>query len=85
MSLIDKLDSRKAMGPDGISASFLKEVASKIAQPSAIIYNKSLETGVIPFAWKKSTVTPIHTSGSFDDPSNYQPISVVPIIAKLLK
>ena len=85
MSLIDKLDSRKAMGPDGISALFLKEVASEIAQPLAVIYNKSLETGVIPSAWKKSNVTPVHKSGSFDDPSNYRPISVVPIVAKLLE
>ena len=73
------------MGPDGISAQFLKEVASKIAQPLAIIYNKSLDAGVIPSARKKSNVTPIHKSGSFDNPSNYRPISVVPIVAKLLE
>ena len=85
MSLIDKLDSRKAMDPDGISALFLKEVASEIAQPLAVIYNKSLETGVIPSVWKKSNVTSAHRSGSFEDPSNYRPISVVPIVAKLLE
>ena len=38
------------MGPDGISALFLEEVASEIAQPLAVIYTKSLETGVIPSA-----------------------------------
>ena len=73
------------MVPDGIPASFLKEVASKIAYPLTIIYNKSLDTGVIPSAWKKSNTTPIHKIVSSDDPSNYRPISVVPIVAKLLE
>ena len=49
------------MVPDGISALFLKEVTSEIAQPLATIYYKSLETGVILLAWKRSNVTPVHT------------------------
>ena len=69
------------MGPDGISALFLKEVASEIAQHLVTIYNKSLETGIIP----SECVAPVHKSGSLDDPSNYRPISVVPILAKLLE
>ena len=34
---------------------------------------------------EKCNVTPIHKSGSFEDPGNFRPISVVPIIAKLLE
>jgi len=30
-------------------------------------------------------VTPIYNSGSFEDPENFRPISVVPVIAKILE
>ena len=73
------------MGPDGISARFLREVAAEIAQPLTILYNKSLKTGVIPSDWKLCNVTPVHKSGSVNDPSDYRPISVVSVFAKLME
>ena len=39
----------------------------------------------MPSAWKRSNVTPVHKGGDTDDPGNYRPISVVPIIAKVLE
>ena len=33
LSLLNKLDVRKSVGPDGISARFLKEVAESVAAP----------------------------------------------------
>ena len=37
-------------------------------------------------AWfKKSHVTPVHKGGDTSDPSNFCPISVVPIVAKILE
>jgi len=85
MSLLKRLDVRKAVGPDGFSASFLKKIAPEIVFPLTLLYNKSLSSGTIPLEWKKCNVTPIHKSGSFEDPGNFRPISVVPIIAKLLE
>ena len=49
------------------------------------IYNKSLSTGSFLVTWKQSNVTPIHKGGDADDPGNYHPISVVPIVAKALE
>ena len=43
------------------------------------------EVNSIPTTWKQSSITPIHKGGSHDDPSNYRPISVVPILAKILE
>ena len=60
LSLLNKLDVRKSVGPDGISARFLKEVAESVAAPLTKLYNKSLETGVVPNKWKCSNVTPVH-------------------------
>ena len=85
ISLLKKLDVKKSTGPDGLSASFLKQVAEEIAVPLTYLYNKSLSTGSFPEGWKKSNVTPVHKGGSTDDPGNYRPISVVPIVAKILE
>ena len=85
LSLLTKLDTRKSTGPDDLSALFLQRVAECIVVPLTLIYNKSLKTGTVPSAWKKSNVTPVHKGGDTDDPGNYRPISVVPIVAKILE
>ena len=83
---LSTLDVRKSTGLDGLSARFLREVAVEIAAPLAHLYNLSLRRGIVPQAWKQSHITPIHKDGSTDDdPSNYRPIAVVSVVAKILK
>jgi len=82
MSLLANLDVKKSVGPDGLSAFFLKKVVPEIVSPLTLLYNKSMSSGTIPIEWKKYNV---HKSGTFDDPGNFGPISVVPIIEKLLE
>ena len=52
------------MGPDGLSARFLKEVSDEIVDPLTKLYNKSLQTGVFPNEWKRCNVTPVHKGGA---------------------
>jgi len=85
-TLLSALDVRKSVGPDGISARFLKEVALVVAEPlSKLFINRSLQSGVFPDEWKRCNVTPVHKGGAADDPSNFRPISVVPVVAKVLE
>jgi len=84
-SHLSKLDVTKAMGPDGLSATFLKAIAEVIVVPLTSLCNQSLREGVIPTIWKQSSITPIHKGGSHDDPSNYRPISVVLTLAMILE
>ena len=39
----------------------------------------------MPGLWKKAIVVPIHKKGDKEHPSNYRPISVIPILSKILK
>ena len=39
----------------------------------------------MPQAWKQSHITPVHKGGSLDEPSNFRPISVVSVVAKILE
>ena len=45
--------------------------------------NISLHTGVFPDVLKEARVFPIHKGGPSEDPSNYRPISILPIISKV--
>ena len=85
LSALQGLNTRKSAGPDGISALFLQQTAEIIAEPLTLIYNHSLNTGTVPLAWKRSNVTPVHKGGDAKNPGNFRPISVVPIVAKVLE
>ena len=39
----------------------------------------------MPSAWKRSHITSVHKGGATDNPSNYRPIAVIPVVAKVLK
>ena len=68
-----------------MSARFLKEVSTVIVGPLTELYNDSLMQGIIPSAWKQSHISPVHKGGAVEDPSNYRPIAVVPVVAKVLE
>ena len=42
------LNCNKSQGPDGIPARVLKELSKELALPISIIFNKSIESGVLP-------------------------------------
>ena len=45
----------------------------------------SIETGLVPSDWKIAKVIPVFKSGNKSDLDNYRPISVLPILSKLLE
>ena len=75
---LSSLDVKKSTGPDQLLSRFLKEVASEVVVPLTNLFNYSLQHKVVPLAWKRSHITPIYKGGAPDDPSNYQPIAVLP-------
>ena len=85
LTLLQTLDPKKSTGPDGLSARFLREVAAEIATPLTNLYNASLSCGKFPSDWKRSHITPVHEGGNMEDPSNFCPIAVVPVLAKVLE
>ena len=47
---ISEISGTSACGPDGMQASFFKNCAKEIVAPLIILFNKSLNEGVIPDA-----------------------------------
>ena len=83
--LLKILDPRKATGSDNLPTSLLKVSASQIAPAVCNLFNSILQTGVIPEAFKFATITPVYKAGDPASASNYRPISLLPVLSKLLE
>ena len=49
------------------------------------IINISISTGIFPECLKQAKVISVHTSGPYNDPANYRPISIQPILSKIIE
>ena len=85
LKLTSSLDVKKATGADEIPARMLKATAPSIISSVTKIFNLSLITGRFPAAWKFARIVPIPKAGDVTNPSNYRPISILPILSKLLE
>ena len=83
-SILNTLDTKKATGSDEIPAKLLKETAS-ITPSLCKLFNKSLLVGKIPRDWKLTNVVPVHKKGNQEHTENYRPISLLPIVSKVLE
>ena len=83
--LLSKLNERKSAGLDNIPNKLLRMAASIVSPSLTAIFAKSIETGIFPDEWKLARVSPIFKKGKRDDPNNYQPISVIPTVAKIFE
>ena len=50
-----------------------------------MLFQKSLDTGVVPNDWKLVDVAPVFKKGDCKLPSNYRPISLTPVICKVME
>ena len=64
---------------------FLKDGARILVQPISELCNLSLTLGSFPDACKIAKVKPLFTKGSKMDPTNYRPISLLPLLSKVFE
>ena len=82
---LQALDTSKAIGPDGIPNKILKDFAPELAIPITTLFNISLSTGTLPSTWKTANVIPILKKEDPKQPNNNRPISLLPVISKVLE
>ena len=85
MSQLRSLKSGKAVGLDRIPARLLKDSSDIVAKPMAFIINTSLRTAQVPSDWKCARVIPLFKKGKADEMDNYRPISILPVLSKVLE
>uniref|UniRef100_A0A8C3HCP4 BRCA1 associated RING domain 1 n=1 Tax=Chrysemys picta bellii TaxID=8478 RepID=A0A8C3HCP4_CHRPI len=82
---LERLNGAKSGGPDDLHPRILKELAREIAGPLAIIFNESVNSGVVPLDWRIANVVPIFKKGKKSDPGNYRPVSLTSVVCKVLE
>ena len=83
--LISSLQVNRAAGWDGISVRLLKEAGQVIVPSLTYIISLSIRSGYFPNKWKVSKVLPIYKDDIKSDPNSYRPISILPIVSKIIE
>ena len=83
--VISSLKDSSAYGSDGIQLRFINDTLYLILFYITIIVNTSIVTNVYPEPWKNPHVVPYFKSGDSDEISNYRPISLLPVLSKILE
>ena len=87
VSYIKKLNSKKAPGLDFISNNMIKASVDLLAPSILSIFNKCIQFGYFPDAWKLATVRVLAkpNKSDYNDVKSYRPISLISHIAKLFE
>lgn len=85
INAVSKLKCSKSVDAYGLSSYVLKVVISEIVVPLVICINSCLRDGVFPHSQKVSRVVPIFKKGEKSSVGNYRPVSLVPVIGKVME
>ena len=84
-SLFKGLNDHKSSLDIPLSNKLIKIAAQPLSIPLTYIYNKSIETGIVPDILKVSQISPVYKGGDATDPSNYRPIATLSPFSKVLE
>ena len=84
-TILNSLKVNKAAGLDKILARMIKDAEYELAPSVAYLVNKSITDGIVPDLWKIARFTPVYKADDKLLVKNYRPISVLPVLSKLLE
>ena len=85
MKFLSNIDTTKSTGTDNIGPRLLKLAAPHIVDDITFICNHSIKNSVFPSKWKEAKVVPFHKNGPQEEVNNYRPISILPVMSKILE
>jgi hypothetical protein len=83
--VLNKLNCSKSPGPDGIHPRVLYELRKVLSLPLSIIYQTSVNTGILPDDWKEANITAIFKKGNKAQAGNYRPVSLTSVVCKIME
>ena len=85
LKLLLNLNPNKANGPDNVPSQFLKTFAHEVVDMYLVLFQASLDQGVVPPDWKEGNIVPLYKKGDRSLPENYRPITLTSISCKILE
>ena len=83
--VIGSLRSSRAKDVIGMNTVMLKELSASLACPITQLVNLSIAQEIFPDVWKLAAVSPIFKGGDQQSICNYRPISVLPVVSKVVE
>ena len=83
--LLSDIKPHKACGPDEIPNIILKNCAKQLAPGISTLFQRSLDTGVLPKDWTDANITPVFKKGDRYAAENYRPVSLTSVLSKTLE
>ena len=83
--IVANFENKLSTGLDGIPPRVVKMFPETLIDCLTHIFNLPLSTGQFIKSFKKSKVVPIYKKKSKSDMNNYRPISLLPVISKILE
>ena len=85
MRVVHSIDVYKGSGIDYAPTFILKDCFRALHPQLTYLFNQSIALGTFPDSWKLATVIPIPKTGIRTDVKNWRPISILPLIGKLME
>ena len=82
---LSSLDCGKAHGIDNLNPKVLKHCAESLSVPIFHLFHMSISHSQLPFEWKIPRIIPVFKTGDRSQVNNYDPISLLCIISKVLE
>ena len=85
LKILKNLNTSKAAGIDNLPPKMLKDAAEDLSAPLCSLINKSLQESLFPTSEKCEQIIPVFKSGDPAILDNYRPITVVPVLSKVIE
>ena len=85
INIVKSGNSSKSSGVDNIDPYIVQKFIPQIANQLAHVFNKSLQTGIVPDKLKIAKVIPLYKNDNPEQFNNYRPISILPCFSKIIE
>ncbi|XP_023234883.1 uncharacterized protein LOC111634359 [Centruroides sculpturatus] len=80
---LQKMRIRSAPGVDNVSPSLIVYSKNTLVPYLAKLFNRVYDTARIPKSWLEVKIKVIHKKGPLDEPANFRPVSLLPVVRKI--
>ena len=85
MNICKKININKASCIENLSSEILRDAFMVLTDRLSELFNACFDVAVIPPEWKFAKITPLPKPGDSTLVSNYRPISLLPLMSKLIE
>ena len=85
IEVIESLKNKYSTDCYDINTVLVKHLKTILAGPLTEIFNVCLTSGIYPNCLKIAKIVPIFKEGDINDPSDYRPISLLPVLGKIFE